>query len=525
MIADPQTYQEENYYVQDVEFPSGYVVHQSPIRLSCVAAVGGFSPPDPKEPFTYMDLGCGNGTTLNTLAAANPHAMFLGVDFNHQHIEEARGFAEQAGLKNARYIESDFRELPNLGLSSAQYVAMNGIYSWLHPEVIASVLEFLRSTLAEGGLFYVQNMTMPGKASIAPVWHLVRELSRGLEDPFERVDYGLGYLEQLLHNEAAYFKKHPPAAALVKKFASERKLGSTSKNLVHHALSDSWRPLYFTDLVKEMKQAGLVYAASSNFQQNDPMLCLPPLLQNSLSGMEDAILRELVKDFMLNTHNRFDVFVKGRPDQARAGEFLSKRVYFLRRRLEPLSRLGISKAGRRMELPVGGTPYEHILSAPNAGPMNLGEGNAGANIETNGDLLRHANRLLATNACFICTSREIQRAEPSDSRRIAHKANALILERAVNHWRRVELFSELTGEASIPLRPLEALVLKALCAASVKDPVVYVGDFLEKESLTSGPGPSPASDEIPENKLESVVQGMINGDKMTNLVRLGILIP
>ena len=61
----------------------------NPHAIRCIAAMRGFDIPD-SHSFTYCELGCGTGHSLIVFAAANPHAQFIGIDFNEEHIAHAK---------------------------------------------------------------------------------------------------------------------------------------------------------------------------------------------------------------------------------------------------------------------------------------------------------------------------------------------------------------------------------------------------------------------------------------------------
>src|SRR6266446_336802 len=99
-------------YVTDTAYVHDFCRVQTPAILSIaaiarnVAAPGGLG-----EPFTYFDLGCGQGFTANLVAAANPRAEVFAADFNPTHIASARDLASAAGLRNIQFREAAFEEL------------------------------------------------------------------------------------------------------------------------------------------------------------------------------------------------------------------------------------------------------------------------------------------------------------------------------------------------------------------------------------------------------------------------------
>ncbi len=139
MVSSEEVRQSERldkgFYIQDVDFPSRFISAQMPVLMAYVAALRGFVPPDPSGAFTYCELGCSIGVTLNTLAAANPQASFVGIDFNAESIAGARATAEQTGLKNVIYHVLSFSDLDPGDFAQFDFISMQGAYSWLPQEV------------------------------------------------------------------------------------------------------------------------------------------------------------------------------------------------------------------------------------------------------------------------------------------------------------------------------------------------------------------------------------------------------
>src|SRR5262245_25440041 len=119
-------------YSTDVTYLRTFTNDLSPAMLRLVAALNGFAPP-PADGFDYCELGCGNGDTTATLAAANPGARFIGVDINPGHVAFANGLAARGGLTNVRFLERDFEALLEEALPSLDFVCAHGVLSWVSP--------------------------------------------------------------------------------------------------------------------------------------------------------------------------------------------------------------------------------------------------------------------------------------------------------------------------------------------------------------------------------------------------------
>ncbi|MGA7986157.1 MAG: class I SAM-dependent methyltransferase, partial [Burkholderiales bacterium] len=149
-------------YVVDVGYTHGYFRELAPAALRFAALLGGLRAIDAARPFTYYELGCGNGRSTMVHAACYPQGRFYGVDFNPLHVRNARELAQRAGLDNARFLENSFAELHGLELPEADFVCLHGVYSWINAENRRHVVEFVRRRLAPGGLVYLSYNCLPG---------------------------------------------------------------------------------------------------------------------------------------------------------------------------------------------------------------------------------------------------------------------------------------------------------------------------------------------------------------------------
>ncbi|MBL7182389.1 MAG: methyltransferase domain-containing protein, partial [Pirellulales bacterium] len=98
-------------YITDLDYIPGFYPHMSPTSMRYAASLNRVTPPETADGFRYLELGCGLGRSLTTLAAANPKGEFLGVDINSSHIESIEKDISAGGLTNVRAIASDFASL------------------------------------------------------------------------------------------------------------------------------------------------------------------------------------------------------------------------------------------------------------------------------------------------------------------------------------------------------------------------------------------------------------------------------
>ena len=326
-----QNQQAAGGHVDDSVFPSNYVKGLQPALLSFVAATAGFPPPEPDSSFAYLELGCGSGATLNVLAAANPDCRFFGVDFNASAIAMARSDAHQNAVTNVTYIVSPFEELSLGDLPEFDYIVIHGTYSFLAPSALESVHDIVDRKLRDGGLFYVNYLCAPKRASVDPIPVLIREITRGIEGTKEeRVEKGMEVLKDLCGADNGYFANTPLADRAVAR--DWRRIRDGMPNFLKHfaerVLSEYQRSNYFHEVQTTFNQIGLRFAGSNSTLRNDPALCIPADLQAVYHAQESPTVRELIKDYLLNEEHRSDVFIRADDtNESAARDYVRKNVF------------------------------------------------------------------------------------------------------------------------------------------------------------------------------------------------------
>ena len=129
--------------------------HGAPIALD--AAFGQAAPAAP-PPTRVLEIGCGGGEALATLAAARPDAQFVGVDWYRAGLAAALIRLDDAGARNARLVRGDAATVLATGLPASPLFDEALIYfpdPWhSSPErriVRADVLTQLSTRMRPGG--------------------------------------------------------------------------------------------------------------------------------------------------------------------------------------------------------------------------------------------------------------------------------------------------------------------------------------------------------------------------------------
>lgn len=295
-------------YVADAEYLNQFYSELAPPHLDLAALAANVTPPDREGGrFRYCELGCGNGSTTNILAASHPNAEFVGIDFMPVHIANSRKVAKKAGLKNIKFYELSFAEACNEDFGQFDYIVAHGVYSWVSPENRREMVEFFRRFLAPGGLVYLSYNTYPGWSAIAPVQKVVSEYAKTLQGPSpQRVRGGFDFAAQLLSKGSQAFDSQPAARKQIESAPTQ-----APNYLAQEYLNEAWYPLYVTDVMRELAPAKLEYVASATLGDNDLRFLVSDDLAALIRAQPTESLRQLVKDVSINARFRRDIYTRG----------------------------------------------------------------------------------------------------------------------------------------------------------------------------------------------------------------------
>lgn len=390
----------DDFYVDDVDFNSGYVHRLSPAVMGYVARYRGAADGAVPDSFRYCELACGDGSTTNALAGLFPEAEFVGVDFNANHIEMAEQAARDFGLNNVSFICCSFEDLPDHNLPQFDFMGINGAYGWLTPDLRQSVREFLASNLADGGLFAVEYLSLPGKAAIQAMWKTVQKLLPvdAFETSQERGVAGIKFLNAFNASNPLSFNMHPSIKNATRRYVGQGNSGQGNvDHFVHNALAGGFDARYFCDVYDEMSEVGLHYAGRvDNIAQNDESFALGPARYRLLSQYDSPRERELIRDFILNTDSRCDLYMKiDQQPEVKLGQ----------QALEPYYAMAAISYDE-----LNAKPYRQLFSTDDIefvvaldGSQSLAEVFAGEEIALG--RLSLINRLLDTNEVYLSATR------------------------------------------------------------------------------------------------------------------------
>jgi SAM-dependent methyltransferase len=391
-------------YVSDVEYLAGFYREQTPSHLDLACLINAVEPPSVGADWTLCDMGCGQGINCLLLAAANPRAQIIGVDFNPAQIARARNLASHMGLQNVQFIEAAFEDLalsPE-SLPECDYITMHGIYSWISAEGRAALVSILRSRLKAGGLAYVSYNALPGWNTAEPMQRLLLEHAR--HSPRHSTDSirdGIGFINQC---------QDLLRPGLIEKQLIERIRGEADKNnvayLAHEYLNQFWSPRYHCDVAAELEPAKLSFIGDATILANFEQLQFFPDQLKLLESVREWDFVETFKDYLTSRAFRRDIFMRG--PRRLAPEERDRRLQEIVLSLT----VAAPRVPREIQVAVGkaileAAVYEPILETLSQGPVSIGalralpavaSSGSGLPVEIAG-LLTGTGRVLAHDPC------------------------------------------------------------------------------------------------------------------------------
>ncbi len=297
------------YPVSEV-YPPSWHDFQSPAHLHLVCALMGVTwEVSADTPMSIAEVGCGTGFTAAVLAAGNPNAEVMGLDYNPAHIAEARSLARAAGLKNLRYQEADLAELSDAELDRLpefDLITVHGVWSWVADPVRDGVLRLLRRRLKPGGVALVSYNALPAAAGSLGLSRVARGAMLGAADSIDGVAAASRMVEKLIAAEAA----HLPPSGWRRLFTGEAP-GARPGYVLHEFLTEHWRPSFFADVAAAMGTARCEFVGSATIDENFPQMSLSPAQCALWDEAPDEAGRQMVLDLCAPRAFRRDVYVRG----------------------------------------------------------------------------------------------------------------------------------------------------------------------------------------------------------------------
>jgi hypothetical protein len=361
-------------YRADIDYTYGYYRELAPSLIDFALIYAGFEPPPAAGTgMRYLELGYGQGVSANIHAAATP-GEYWGADFNPVHAANAQGLARISGAA-AHFSDESFEDLAHRDdLPPMDYIVLHGIWSWVSDENRRNIVEIVRKRLKVGGAVYMSYNTLPGWAVAMPLRHMMTlhagAAGSDVQGVVARIDASIAFGQKLAETGARYFAANPNAKGRLDSIA-----GQNRHYVAHEYFNRDWAPMYFSDAHEWLADAKLSYAGSASLIEQMDGLNLSVQQRELLGGIPAGVLRETVRDYMLNTQFRRDLYSRG----ARGLSPLEKLERLKDMRVTLVS--GETRAPDNVETNLGKMglrpdiygPVVDVLAANDSNPKTIGE--------------------------------------------------------------------------------------------------------------------------------------------------------
>jgi hypothetical protein len=448
-------------YPTEIDYTFGYYRALSPTFLRLVTLNQFVSFPS-RRPLRYLELGYGNGVSLNIHAAASSGEHW-GTDVNPLHAAFANKLAEISGA-NVRALCVPFAVLlDQSGLPDFDVIVAHGIWSWISNSNRSAIIKLLRSKLVEGGILYISYNALPGSAAFIPLQQLMQlhsERCNPRATILDRLEACISLLSRLRDAGSEFFTSTPRAVERLEEFKTRN-----PHYLCHEYLTGNWNPSSFAEMARTMSEAGLRFVAIANLVDHYDELVFEPTALALLKSIDDPWVRETVRDLLRNRQFRRDVYVKGDVALTRTerDDILQDRAFVLLMREEQLPTAINTPAGR---IELSESPFGSVIAA-------LAED--GYRLKTVGELAKKCflneigNQEIVRALLILVQSGIIHPVQDGgltdQSTKLCQKLNEEILNQARLGKRITALASPITG-GGIPVSRTHQLFLLALLSGA-----------------------------------------------------------
>jgi SAM-dependent methyltransferase len=244
-----------------VRYPSWPIPETHPASLAVFAALYGL-PFVPPQKCRVLEIGCGEGVNLMSMAVTASQAEFVGIDLAERPIATGRETARVAGLGNVTLQAQDLLATgPDLG--QFDYIVAHGLYAWVPEPVRAAVMRLIGRSLCPDGLAFVSYNAYPGCRLREVLRDLLLDATRGVEEPAERLATAHAALRRQigLWSEADPFKH----ALMIE---AQNMLKRPPELLFHDELGGAYAPQLLGTIVEAARAEDLDYLCDTTPELN-----------------------------------------------------------------------------------------------------------------------------------------------------------------------------------------------------------------------------------------------------------------
>ena len=277
-------------------YPSAIYPQTHPDCLALVATLHGLQPAR-IERARVLELGCGDGNNLISMAFTLPEGTFHGVDLALEPIRRGNEVIAALGLKHVSLRQMDVMQMP-ADIGQFDYIIAHGLYSWVPEMVREKILAICRDHLTENGVAFISYNAYPGCHMRDVARGITRFHARQFSEPVDQVQQGRALLKYLAesHSQPRIWQN-----VLMDQFKRLEK--RSDAGFFHDDLGPFNQPFYFYEFAEAAARYQLEFVAEADVRS------MPP------GGLTDEGVRVLGQMERMNrvAFEQYVDFVVGRP--------------------------------------------------------------------------------------------------------------------------------------------------------------------------------------------------------------------
>lgn len=300
------THHWNNGYRTDVLYTFGYYKELSPTLQRLAVLLAGYETVPVSQDGVHMELGFGQGVSINIHAAAQS-GRYIGNDFNPHHVFFAQNLAQAAGnmidLSDASFAELDARE----DLPQCDSISFHGIWSWINDENRQHIVNIIKRCLKPGGIVYNSYNCATGHMAFVP-WRdmMYRHFEQQSGSSMERLNATIEHFKEV-------FEKNPNLLEhnAVLKTSWNRMLNNDRHYILHEYFNSSWDSFTLVQVLEQMAAAKLQFVGTTTVNNHTNRLSLSDDNLQQVQAQPSVVQAEMWRDILLNNTFRQDLYVKG----------------------------------------------------------------------------------------------------------------------------------------------------------------------------------------------------------------------
>jgi len=240
-----------NAYDQ-IRYPSTVQEGLHPANMSVFAALHD-RPFAPASQCRVLEIGCGEGINLLSIAASAPRSHCVGFDLAETAIATGRATAAAAGLTNVELTVMDILNTP-ASLGEFDYIIAHGVYAWVPAPIREAMMRLIGRTLAPHGLALISYNAMPGCRIRQIVRDILKDCLVDISDTSARLAAAKEWLEFFV----AKWSDADPLQKAMRNRVQEL-LAFPLEVIFHDEMGDTYEPQFVSDVASHAKKHGLQY--------------------------------------------------------------------------------------------------------------------------------------------------------------------------------------------------------------------------------------------------------------------------